>query len=76
MSATAAFSRAWRVGKRTVTLSLPMNPAGLMHAVIEWEPSVPRRLSRAELREYREGRARALCELAAETGRRIAVVDL
>lgn len=76
MSAVAAFTRTWRVGERTVTLSLPRSATGMVHAVVEWAPSMPRHMSRTEMRAYRRGRAKALQALAAETGRAVAVVDV
>lgn len=76
MSAAAAFTRTWRVGVRTVTLSLPRSATGIVHAVVEWAPDLPRHLTRTEMRAYRRGRAKALAAMAAETGRAVGVVDL
>lgn len=76
MSAVSAFTRTWRVGERTVTLSLPRDASGMVHAVIEWAPDMPRHLNRTQLRAYRRGRAKALAALAAETGRTLGLVEL
>lgn len=78
MSATQAFVRSWTVGQYTATLSTP-KPAcsrGSLSAIVEWSPHEPERLSLNELAEYRRGRDAALRELAAETGLRVAVIEL
>ena len=50
MAEKAALVRSWRVGKRTVTCTVPQVRAGqVLHAAIEWTPDMPRRLSRREL---------------------------
>lgn len=49
----------WRVGKRAVTLTQDINMSrgpGVGHLRCEWTPDLPRKLSRAELRQYRAGR--------------------
>lgn len=76
MSAVAAFVRTWRIGAYSATLSIPRTPAGFGAAVIEWAPSMPRRLGPAELRTYRAGRARAFAEFTAETGMQVAVIEV
>lgn len=61
MSAEAAFTRSWRVGRYTATLSAPRpKPGQLLAAVIEWEPRQPDRLSTDEQAQYRRGRDDAL----------------
>lgn len=57
MSAEAAFTRTWKVGRWTVTLSVPPLVAGsVRHAVAEWEPGLPdRALTALEQRQYDEG---------------------
>ncbi|MFT3816038.1 MAG: hypothetical protein QM750_00160 [Rubrivivax sp.] len=72
MSASAAFTRSWRVGSHVATLSVP-RAGGFEVAVIEW---LPGRLSADELHQYRQGRDRALAELAAELAVDVVVVDL
>jgi len=77
MSAQAAITRSWPVGKRTVTLSVPPLKHGtVMHAVIEWAPEQPPRLSGEEWHEYRVGRQIALAEIAGQLGIPMAVLDL
>ena len=60
-SAPTAFTYAWPVGSRTVTLTapLPAKPGQMRHCTIAWAPVEPRSLSDAELRQYRFGRMRA-----------------
>lgn len=78
MSGEAALAvRSWRVGERTVTLTLPSRkPGQMLSAAVEWSPSEPTRLSMEEWREYRAGRSKAIAELAAELGINVAVLDL
>ena len=65
----AALVRSWRVGKRRVTLTAPQIRVGQVScAVIEWHPGVPRRLSRREWKQYRQGRDAAFAELCGELG--------
>ncbi|HEU4457775.1 MAG TPA: hypothetical protein VFR90_01470 [Methylibium sp.] len=69
--------RLWKVGSRTVTLAVPRLAAGRdLHAVMEWDPDVPVRLSGAELEEYRAGRDAAFREVAAELGLHAAVLEV
>jgi hypothetical protein len=59
MSAEAgALSVTFRVGhKYRVTVTMPPARQGeVRSAVFEWEPDVPRRLTKRELRQYRCGR--------------------
>lgn len=78
MSAEAvAFSRSWRVGRYRVELSVPRPKHGsAVHAVMEWIPRMPPKLTPDEIDEYRAGRDSALKEMAAELGVRIMVADL
>jgi len=66
MSAEAALVHTWRVGRWTVTLSMPpLALGGVRHAVCEWEPCVPGRpLTESERREYDAGLSAAM-EIAA-----------
>ena len=74
---TAAMMRTWRVGKRTVTATVPQVRTGqVLHAAFEWCPNMPRRLSRREWRQYRAGRDAAFAELFAELGIRGAVLEV
>lgn len=76
MSATAGFTRTWRVGGFTATLTAPVpKPGAMASAVIEWEPAIPGRLSADELKQYRAGRDSALADLARDLGITVAVVD-
>ena len=60
MAEQAALVRSWRVGKRTVTATVPQVRSGqVLYAAFEWTPNMPRRLSRREWRQYRAGRDKA-----------------
>lgn len=74
MSAEApALTATWRVGHRTVTLTVPTpQPGAVVHACFEWTPDLPQRLSPHELAQYRAGRDRALARL----GVRLAVLEV
>lgn len=75
--ATSGVRRAWSVGSRTVTLTIPRpNRGGPVFATAEWSPDEPSRLSTDEWRQYRQGRNGALTEIAAELGISVAVLDL
>jgi len=78
MSAQAAFATcSWRVGYRTVTLTLPRpKPGQPVFLTCEWAPNDPSRLSTAEWAEYRAGRAHALARVAAELGISVALLEL
>jgi hypothetical protein len=72
----AALVRSFRVGSRICTMTFPRPEGGaLLYMTTEWWPSVPRRLSAAQMREYRSGRDRALMELAGITGGNVLVVE-
>ncbi len=66
----AALVRTWKVGPYLCTLSAP-RPTGraCQSIVIEWDPTPPARsLTRDEMRQYRDGRDRAIADLLAEIG--------
>ena len=74
---TPALIRTFRVGKRKVTLSVPQIRSGqVAHAVIEWHPDMPRRLSRREWKQYRQGRDAAFAELCGELGVSGALIEI
>ena len=74
---TAAMMRTWRVGRRTVTMTAPQIRIGQVGmATIEWQPDMPRRLSRREWRQYRTGRDTAFAELCADLGVRGALGEI
>lgn len=78
MSEVAALaSRSWRVGERTVTLTMrrPIEGA-LLHSAAEWSPNEPTKLSTEEWRQYRAGRNAAIEELAVALNVSVAVVEL
>ena len=76
MSAESAFTRSWRVGAYLATLSCPRpHPGATAFACIEWEPSIPQRMTPAEVTEYRVGRDSALAELAEEMVIALAIVN-
>jgi hypothetical protein len=78
MSAEAsALTRSWKVGARTVEMTVPRPVAGQpVHAVMTWCPSMPQRLAAKEWAQYRAGRAVAIAELSRECGLCIAVIEL
>jgi hypothetical protein len=78
MSATAAIETRFPVGRRTCTLTLPAAPAAgsPLAMAVEWAPDVPRRLSAAELGQYRRGRDSAVAAWAERTGVRVALVEV
>ena len=78
MSTEAAFTREWAVGRYTATLTMPKarEPGAVRSACVEWQPSMPLRLTPDEMRVYRAGRDAALADLARELGINMAVVDL
>ena len=52
-----ALVRSWRVGSRTATLTVSQPDInGQRSALIEWDGDVPKKLSPAELEQYRRGR--------------------
>ena len=77
MAEQAALVRSWRVGKRTVTLTMPQVRSGqVLHAALEWHPDMPRRLSRREWKQYRAGRDKAFAELCRDLGIRGALCEI
>ena len=77
MGESAALTRTWRVGKRTVTCTVPRPRSGeVLSTAMEWDPDMPRRLSRREWQQYRTGRDKAFAELFAELGIRGAVLEI
>ena len=74
---SAALMRAWRVGKRRVTMTAPQIRIGQVGmATIEWAPDMPHRLSRREMKQYREGRDAAFAELCGDLGIRGALGEI
>jgi hypothetical protein len=77
VSAEAAFTRSWRVGSYTATLTSPAPAAGQVRgAVIEWRPNVPGRLSPPMADAYRRGRDKALADMARALRIKVGVVEL
>lgn len=78
MSGEAALGvRSWTCGRYTCELTVQRpKPGALMHAVCEWSPCEPSRLSTEEWREFRHGRNQALASLAEELGINVAVLSL
>ena len=66
MSATAALSRTYRIGKRyTVTFACPPIQRGAVLCMsAEWTPDVPASLSRREQRDYERAREQFIFEIA------------
>lgn len=77
MPAEAALVRTWRAGAYTCTLTMRRpRPGETGAAVIEWEPHQPRRLTDAEMRQYRAGRDLALAALAETLGITVALLEV
>lgn len=77
MSAEQAFTRSWRVGRYTATMSMPRpRPGAVLNALIEWSPEKPTHLSAAEWSQYRVGRNAAMAAMAEAMGINAAVIDL
>ncbi len=73
----AALVRTWRVGKRRVTMTAPQLRNGQVSvATIEWLPTMPRKLSRREIKQYRAGRDMAFAELCGDLGVRGVLCEL
>jgi hypothetical protein len=76
---TDRLSTTFKVGRRhrcTILLPLPMLKAGALQIEPNWEPVIPRRLTKAELRDYRRGRDALLKEAARHLGGPVAVLEL
>ena len=77
MAEQAAMVRSWRVGRRTVTATVPqVRPGQVVHTAMEWSPNMPRRMTKREWRQYRAGRDKAFAELFADLGIRGAVLEI
>lgn len=70
----------FRVGRRYrchIQLALPIGRRGKVGSLkVEWDDVPRRRLSRAELRDYRRGRNQLFSEAARLTGQRLMVADV
>lgn len=77
MSADAALmSKSWKVGSRTVTMTVPKPRTGeLAMVAMEWHPEMPAKLNRRELQQYRTGRDGAIAEFASTLGINVVVVE-
>jgi hypothetical protein len=65
----AAMTRTWKVGKRKVTMTAPKLRNGqVSFASMEWEPDVPSKLSKREIRQYMKGRDDAFTDLCGDLG--------
>jgi hypothetical protein len=73
----AALVRRFRVGPRTVTMTIPKpQPGQAVCMAVEWSPDIPLWLSRRELAEYRAGRDAAIAALTHHFNTRALVVEL
>lgn len=69
--------RSWQVGNRTCMMTVPRpQPGRPVHLAIEWSPTMPRRLSRGELAQYRAGRNAAIADVARELGVTAALLEV
>jgi hypothetical protein len=69
----------FQVGSRyRCTMRLPISDLGEPVGIIgvSWSPCTPKRLSKAELRDYRRGRDALLAEAAKHLGGAVAVVEV
>jgi hypothetical protein len=71
-------STAFRVGRYTCSISLPMRALadGAVHIETSWLPETPTRLTKAELREYRRGRDALLAEAGRLLGGNVIVAEV
>lgn len=71
-------SETFRVGPRTVTMTLSEQPpqGGVLPLQCEWFPDTPAHLTRGERRQYQRGRHRFMSKLAGRMKGKIMVVDL
>ena len=78
MAEAAAFVASFPVGRKyTVTLTVRCPQDGeVVCSPMEWSPRVPKRLTKAELRDYRRGRNKAFAELAAQSGIEVLIAEL
>lgn len=78
MSAEAAYcTRSWSAGRYTCTLTMRRpKPGAVMSACISWLPEQPRKLTDAEIADYRKGRDAALADVSRELGINAAVLEL
>ena len=73
----AALVRSFLVGKRHCTLTFRRPAAKTTQWMsAEWSPTTPRRLNKAEWRQYRAGRDAAMVEFAELLGERILLVEV
>jgi hypothetical protein len=49
-------------------MKFPKPEIGVAHMMVEWAPTVPRRLTKKEARQYRSGRDAAVAELLKQMG--------
>jgi hypothetical protein len=74
---TPALVRSFRVGRRTVTITIPKpRRGGMVSVAVEWAPNAPTKLSCRERAQYRRGRDSVLVELAREINMEIAVCEI
>jgi len=72
-----ALVRSFPVGSRTCTLTLRKPVTGMvLHSACEWAPDPPRKLTAAEIEEYRAGRNAAFAEFARLTGLRTMLIEV
>ena len=78
MSAEApALTRSFRVGHRTITVTMPAPRRGkLRYMTFEWAPDPPQRLSKWEWRQYRAGRDAAVAELAKLADMKAVIIEI
>lgn len=75
---TPFISASWRVGHRSVTMTIETPPqrGGCINTAAEWFPDMPTRLNRHEQRQYLKGRHKFMVDLSKRAGGTVAVVDV
>jgi hypothetical protein len=71
---TAVFVRSFPVGKHIVTMTLTRRPFLAGRISCRWLPPRPKRLTKEERREYRNGRAAAVADAYGPKRGRIGLV--
>ncbi len=75
MTLTTPVTGKWKVGPYTVEATIGTSDKGDLMFHCEWDP-LPRRLSKKQANQYREGRNRFIQRVAEKTGFNFAVVEV
>lgn len=66
----------WKVGPYLVEATTAPDDMGGIQTAIEWSPDLPRRLSKKQVAQYREGRNKFFKLIADEIGGSVLVVEV